>query len=138
MDWNDIKDNMIWIIGAFLATWQLVDDIRKKKSKVKIVVLFIGVIVFCLLGLDQNKRIRNDKKISESKLNDLTGNVNILKERISSDSTIRVSDSINDVAFQTSLFKEFKIIRDSFSNKPVQTNYTTNIKNAKEVHIGPN
>jgi hypothetical protein len=131
MAWDTIEDHIIWIIGVFFASWQLVEEARKgKRSKVKIGFLFIGIFALCYLGMRQINRNKAAQAASDAKINSLSNQISDIQKA-------RKVDSISDNEFQNSLKEEFKITRDSISNKPVQATYNTQIDEANEVQIGP-
>lgn len=134
MTWDNIKDNMIWIIGAFLGTWQIIQELRRKdKSKGKIIAFFIGVILFCMLGIDQNNRIKKEKSDNNTTTERMQDGIDSLKTLHKNELSHRLNDSTKNAAFQDSLFKEFKITRDSITNKPVKITTNTTIHHAEKV-----
>ena len=135
--WDTSKDYMIWGFAILLAAWQLVEEARKGKSKAKMVVLSIGIILFFWLGLDQINRAKNDKNDTDTALTDLNSKVDGIQKAKSRDSLTAIENHNKDSVFQKKLLEEFKITRDSIANKPMRGDYVTNINNAKEVKIGP-
>jgi hypothetical protein len=141
MLWDLIKDSIIWIIGIIIAVWEIIQQAKKRKSKLPIVLWSIVIIVLGILGLDQIRRNNRDKEDLTKQLNDLSDRFDTLQKEKTSDSlaSLRkvINDSIRDAEFEKKLFDEFKITRDSISNKPQATTYNTKINTAESVHIGP-
>ena len=129
---------MIAILGIMIATWQIIEEVKKHGSRFKIFAFSAGIIALGWLTIDQHNRTVNKDDINNQKFENLTSKINVLVRDKAADSLKATNDSIKDIVFQQELFKEFKITRDTVLNKPVKTYYTTNIQNAEKVSIGPN
>jgi hypothetical protein len=139
--WGTFEDYMIAIIGMMIALWQLVEEIRKKGSRTKMTFLSIGVIALGIMLMSQINRTNREKEKTDKRFESITNQLTAIQEAKSRDSTNSinevVSDSIKDAEFQEKLFKEFKITRDSFSNRPVLTITNTRIQKVDNLRIGP-
>jgi hypothetical protein len=129
MQWGTTKDYMIWILGAIVSLWEIIKSLKNEKSALKISIFTLGLIVFVWLGIDQINRIDRDKKRNDNRFSAL---------QTSFDSVIKQGSikHASDSEFQKSLLEEYKIARDSATNKPKQVNYNTKIDKARDVYIG--
>lgn len=128
MEWGTIRDYMFLILGTFFAVVQLINE-WKKKRRIYFVLLLIAIGIFIWLGIDQINRNNKDKADSKNKFSTL---------QQSFDSLIKQGNikQAKDSEFQNSLLEEYKIARDSATNKPKQVNYNTKIDKARDVYIG--
>lgn len=117
-------------LGVLLTIIPIVREIQinKKSGKKKyanfyiIFLLLISIFIF-VLGI---KKVNRDEESSRGLENTIT--------KIANSKTI---DSLRFKEFEKNLSKEFKIIRDSITNKPIlRQTFNTVIKNADNVNIG--
>lgn len=139
MYWDLILDYMNAFLGAIIILLGLIFMPEVRKLKRRIIAIIIIVLLLFFIGIfkisrDNSLKIKNDKMIDS--LNTSINEVRVLNQNLIK---LRETDSSLNVQFQTKLFEEFKIIKDS-SNQPKQvlSNYNTTINKAQNVHIGPN
>ena len=135
--WNLLKDYSIWIIGALISLWEIINSIKKNKKIKQSKIIFFSALalLFLILGIDQINRQEKDKRNqkNESVLN--KNKLDSLKDLLTKLNTERNNEHKKDSEFLNSLFLEFKIIKDS-SNKPKKSTFYTNIGIAHTVNIG--
>lgn len=117
-------------LGVLLTIIPIIREIQisKKSDKKKYVnlyttsILLISISLF-VLGI---KKVNRDKESSIG-----------LENKIENIANSKTNDSLRFKEFEKNLFKEFKIIRDSITNKPIpRQTFNTVIKNADNVNIG--
>jgi len=143
--WDIFKDYMNSFLGIIFLGVPLMGTLwyqrkseteRKKKRKLFtwICVIFFGCLILAGLGVDKINRDNAKDRLNTSEtkkrnsiIDSLSNNVSLLVSARKIDSLKSTNDSIRDVEFQNQLFKEFKITRDSITNKPTIINKITNI-----------
>lgn len=136
MWWDTIKDHMNSFIGAFFLALSIFFIPEIKKSKKYWIPISVLIIFLVWLGIDKVNRDKHDKNENDKKLEALSKTLNNIQAAKTTDSINTVKNDIKDAVFQERLFKEFKIMRDSVNNRPVQKNYNTTIDKARDVYIG--
>ena len=131
------QENMLQLLLLIVAIGPIIVELVRKGLKANL--WYIGFLVIVAisigrLGCNKVKRDGADKKASEDKINNLYKTVNDIAEAKRNDSVMSVEKSIKQKEFETRLFNEFHILKDS-NNSPKVVNKTTNIKHADNVNI---
>jgi peptidoglycan hydrolase CwlO-like protein len=123
------------ICAVIIAVISLLPDPQQSSSSLQklnwktislVVFSIIAFVSSCVSTVSSNK----DKEEAKGKIDSLNNGVKVASSKIDS---IRTSQN----NFERSLFKEFKIIRDSTNNLPKRSNtYNTTIGTAGTVNIG--
>lgn len=122
-------NNWITLLGGFTIVIPGLDMIYNKKLRFWGVGLIIVGTILTLLSFIKNSDDTDYQK-------KMTTTVDSLEKRADSILTNQKVERERNEKFQVALFKEFRITRDSLTNRPVQQTFNTNIENANHVDIG--
>jgi hypothetical protein len=130
------------ICGFFvfiIPLWPLVFHQQKIKGNgIAIIIFGLFVLVLSLIKGCKDERSNHAAAIRDSTNGD---RIEYLVKAHQTDSTIRITDSIEDRRFFMELFAKFNIVKDSSTNLPrratTSDTYNTTIGSAGKVNIGP-
>lgn len=134
--WGQIEDIMLIIIAAVIS---LIEAFKGgKKYRILWVIAFLVIVG---LGIDQYFRKKRDDRKTEIKINKLSTQIDGLQNNKRADSIQAANEKqeakTKNEEFETKLWEQFKIIRDSSNNpKSVNPVYNTHINTARDVNIG--
>lgn len=130
--------NILIVAFSFIAfILPLWDKIFKKRQ-----ITGTGYSLFCIAGilmiLGLIKGCQDEKKEKEniSHVKKLTTNIDSLNINMKDMLKDRVFDSTQNAEFLIKLERQFKIVRDSINNRPIQKINNTSIGTARDVFIG--
>lgn len=134
MEWDFIRDSMIWILGAIFSLIQLIQGVKTKKSITMIILLSCSFLLFIGLGLNQIYSNKQEKVGVNNQFESLNSKFKDLQKQKSMDSSARVKENAEKIKFESTLFENFGIKRDTLKNIPIK--YNINFEKVRDVFIG--
>ena len=130
--------NILIVAFSFIAfILPLWDKIYEKRQITR-----TGYSLFCvagilmILGLIKGCQDKKTEKENISHVEKLTTNIDTLNSNLKNLRKDRVLDSTKNAEFLIKLESQFKIVRDSLNNRPIQKINNTSIGSARDVFIG--
>lgn len=134
---SEFKDIMLILSGAAITVLGLASLLSKKTKGWKKIGIGCILVVFLFLSIDQYIRINKEKNNSNRQIANLEKVVLDINTNLGKTEKAKNDEAQKTAEFLHSLLVDFKITRDSLTNKPVSLVFNTSIRDAKEVNIGP-
>lgn len=123
----------IYILTGILGLISLFVSLKREQAWIGVIALILaGVTIYLQVRVDDNNT--NEQKAKDNQIKDINQKADSINKTVSLLRKDRTTDSTNYVEFFKELKAEYRLTRDSTTNK-VQT-VNTYITNARDVYIG--